>query len=72
MAYVPCHACGIHHKNIPQREIVQIIEEFQSGTAQLVTRDGVLSKCILDILDLPPTQRKERENPNGRLVLSAA
>lgn len=72
MAYVPCHACGIQHKNIPQREIVQVLDEFQRGNGQKMTSHGVENICILDVLGLPPTQRKERENKNGRLVAEAA
>jgi hypothetical protein len=66
MAYVPCHACGINHKNIPQREIIQVLNEFQEGNGQIVTPDGIEPICILDILGLPPTQRKDRENKNGQ------
>ena len=68
MAYVPCYACGINHKNIPQREIIQVLTEFQEGTAQVVTPEGIVSRCILDSLGLPPTQRKERENKNGKPI----
>jgi len=61
VAYVPCYACGYQHKNIPQREIVQVLIQFQEGFGQHVTPHGVESRCILDILGIPATQRKERE-----------
>jgi hypothetical protein len=71
VAYIPCYACGYRHKNIPQAEIVKILMEFQEGFAQTVGPDGIISsKCLLDILELPPTQRKMRTSPHGKPLMS--
>lgn len=68
MAYVPCHSCGIYHKNIPQADVILVLNRFQEGTGQIVTPAGIEPRCILEILELPVTQRKARMNAGGKLV----
>lgn len=66
--YVPCPPCGINHKSFTQRELIILISAFQDGSGLVMTPRGIESRCILDILGLPPTQRKERANLRGRAL----
>lgn len=58
--YLHCEPCGISHKDILQRDAAHIAKAFIDGEAQFVTRHGIITRCLLDILGRSPTQRTER------------
>jgi hypothetical protein len=68
MAYVPCRSCDRMHKNILQSEVVEILDRFQKGDGQRVTKHGIESMCVLDVLDLPEEEKKRRDTIRARIL----
>jgi hypothetical protein len=50
MAYLFCVYCGQDHRNILQRDMAAIAVALQEGDAQIVTKQGIESQCILKII----------------------
>lgn len=58
--YLYCEPCGLSHKELLMRDAAQIAIAFIDGEAQIVTKSGIKTRCLLDILGRPPTQKKAR------------
>jgi hypothetical protein len=61
MANVPCFACESNHQGLQQRDVIRIVQEFQEGNAQVVTSTGIRSRCILEVIGLPPRQNNKHK-----------
>jgi hypothetical protein len=61
---VPCVSCGTNHQSLQTREIIQMLKEFQEGNGQIVTTQGIESRCILETIALPP----RRNNATKRIA----
>lgn len=78
MAFFYCVSCQQQHSSILQRDAVVIVTAFQEGDAQVVSSDGIYSRCLLDILGreshrkVRPSERKANEERAMSAMLSGS
>lgn len=58
---VPCHACGTDHQSLQARDVVKMLDAYQEGEGQIVTRQGIKTRCILETIGIPPRRNHNKK-----------
>lgn len=70
MGYLYCGGCQSTHREISPEDRKEVLEAYLQGEAQIVTPNGILHRCILDIIGRT-NLRNERKRARGLEPLSA-